>query len=47
MAAIIPDSRRIRVFRDTKALETWMRAHRDEAPELWIKFHKMGSQKTR
>jgi len=30
-------------FATPKALETWMRAHHDKQPELWIKIHKKGS----
>jgi uncharacterized protein YdeI (YjbR/CyaY-like superfamily) len=33
----------MRSFKDVKALETWMRAHHDKAPELWIKVHKKDS----
>ncbi len=43
MAAVIPDKKRIRAFASTKALETWMRAHHDKDPELWIKIHKKDS----
>lgn len=44
MAAVIPDKKRIRPFASQKALETWMRAHHDKEPELWIKIHKKGSK---
>ena len=30
-------------FATPKALESWMRAHHDTQPELWIKIHKKGS----
>jgi uncharacterized protein YdeI (YjbR/CyaY-like superfamily) len=40
---VIPDQKRIRAFETQKALETWMRAHHDKAPELWLKFHKKDS----
>ena len=30
-------------FATPKALESWMRAHHDKQPELWIKIHKKGS----
>lgn len=43
MAAVIPDAKRIRAFADTKALESWMRANHDKAPELWLKVHKKDS----
>jgi len=32
-----------RSFATLKALESWMRAHHDTQPELWIKIHKKGS----
>lgn len=40
---MVPDTRRIKSFASVKALETWMRANHDKAPELWIKVHKKGS----
>jgi uncharacterized protein YdeI (YjbR/CyaY-like superfamily) len=43
MAAVVPDQKRIRAFASLKALETWMRAHHDDWPELWIKIHKKDS----
>lgn len=43
MAAVIPDKKRTRSFASAKALETWMRAHHDREPELWIKIHKKDS----
>ncbi len=43
MAAVVPDNARIRTFADAKAFETWMRAHHDQWPELWIKIHKKDS----
>ncbi len=43
MTAVIPDKKRIQSFASTKALETWMRAHHDKWPELWIKIHKKDS----
>lgn len=43
MAAVIPDKKRIRPFASPEALETWMRAHHDREPELWIKVHKKDS----
>ena len=30
-------------FATPKTLESWMRAHHDTQPELWIKIHKKGS----
>jgi len=38
-----PSKSRTRAFASVEALETWMRAHHDEAPELWIKIHKKDS----
>jgi uncharacterized protein YdeI (YjbR/CyaY-like superfamily) len=43
MAAVVPDKKHIRPFKDVKALETWMRANHDKAPELWLKVHKKAS----
>jgi uncharacterized protein YdeI (YjbR/CyaY-like superfamily) len=43
MAAVIPDKKHIKSFASSDALETWMRANHDEAPELWLKIHKKGS----
>jgi uncharacterized protein YdeI (YjbR/CyaY-like superfamily) len=43
MAAVIPDKKWILPFADTRALEAWMRAHHDKAPELWLKIHKKDS----
>ena len=33
----------MRSFATPKALETWMRANHDKAPELWLKVHKKDS----
>jgi uncharacterized protein YdeI (YjbR/CyaY-like superfamily) len=43
VAAVVPDKKRIRAFASHKVLETWMRAHHDKWPELWLKIHKKGS----
>lgn len=43
MAAVTPDPRRIRSFRNQKAFETWLRANHDREPELWLKIHKKAS----
>jgi uncharacterized protein YdeI (YjbR/CyaY-like superfamily) len=40
---VVPDPKRIKSFASIKALETWMRANHDRAPELWIKIHKKDS----
>lgn len=41
--SVVPDKKHTRAFASTKALETWMRANHDKAPELWIKIHKKDS----
>jgi uncharacterized protein YdeI (YjbR/CyaY-like superfamily) len=38
-----PDVKHIRTFKSRRALETWMRARHDTAPELWLKIHKKDS----
>jgi len=43
MAAVVPDPKRIRSFRDQRAFETWLRAHHDREPELWLKIYKKDS----
>src|SRR3982751_2530692 len=43
MAPMTPDPRRIKSFRTAAALEAWLAAHHDSAPELWLKIHKKGS----
>lgn len=43
MAAVIPDPDRIGEFPDAPSFETWLAAHFDRAPELWLKIHKKGS----
>ncbi|HUQ09229.1 MAG TPA: YdeI/OmpD-associated family protein [Steroidobacteraceae bacterium] len=43
MAAVVPDSKAIRAFANTRALEAWMRANHAKAPELWLKVHKKNS----
>ncbi|MEO8064553.1 MAG: YdeI/OmpD-associated family protein [Pseudomonadota bacterium] len=43
MAAVVPDKKRIRPFASDEALETWLRAHHDKEPELWLKIHKKDS----
>jgi uncharacterized protein YdeI (YjbR/CyaY-like superfamily) len=37
------DPKHTRPFATRQALETWMRANHDQAPELWIKIHKKDS----
>ncbi|MEO8313850.1 MAG: YdeI/OmpD-associated family protein [Pseudomonadota bacterium] len=41
--AVIPNKKRIKPFASQEALETWMRSHHDQEPELWIKIHKKDS----
>jgi uncharacterized protein YdeI (YjbR/CyaY-like superfamily) len=43
MAPVVPDPRRIKAFASEAAFETWLAAHHDTEPELWIKVHKKGS----
>ena len=43
MAPVVPDPRRIKVFRDQAAFEAWLAKHHDREPELWIKIHKKAS----
>jgi uncharacterized protein YdeI (YjbR/CyaY-like superfamily) len=43
MAPVIPDPRRIKTFESVKAFETWLAAHHDTEPEVWLKIHKKAS----
>jgi len=43
MVAVVPNKRRIKPFASQAALETWLRAHHDVEPELWLKIHKKDS----
>lgn len=43
MAPVIPDPRRIKTFASEAAFETWLAAHHDSEPEIWIKIHKKSS----
>lgn len=43
MAAVVPNPKHIRRFASSRALETWMRANHQKAPELWLMIHKKGS----
>jgi uncharacterized protein YdeI (YjbR/CyaY-like superfamily) len=43
MAAVVPDPRRIRTFESEEAFESWLAAHHDTEPEVWIKIHKKAS----
>jgi uncharacterized protein YdeI (YjbR/CyaY-like superfamily) len=43
MAPVLPDPRRVHVFVDAAAFETWLAAHHETEPEVWIKVHKKAS----
>lgn len=43
MAAVVPDPKRIKSFRDAAAFEKWLAVHHDDWPELWLKIHKKAS----
>jgi uncharacterized protein YdeI (YjbR/CyaY-like superfamily) len=43
MASVVPDPRRIKSFESASAFESWLSAHHDSEPEVWIKIHKKGS----
>jgi uncharacterized protein YdeI (YjbR/CyaY-like superfamily) len=43
IAPVVPDPRRIKVFANEAAFETWLGAHHDVEPEVWIKVHKRSS----
>jgi uncharacterized protein YdeI (YjbR/CyaY-like superfamily) len=43
MPATTPDPDQLKTFRDSKALETWMRRNHATVPELWIRVYKKGS----
>lgn len=43
MAAVTPNPDRIRDFASLQAFETWLAAHHDSEPELWLKIHKKDS----
>lgn len=43
MAPVTPDPRRILSFESEAAFESWLSAHHDKWPEVWIKLHKKGS----
>jgi uncharacterized protein YdeI (YjbR/CyaY-like superfamily) len=40
---VIPNPRRIKTFATEAAFETWLAAHHDTQPEVWIKIHKRSS----
>ena len=43
IAPVVPHPRRIKVFATESAFETWLRAHHDVEPEVWVKVHKKSS----
>src|SRR5688572_33413878 len=43
MVPVVPDPRRIKTFADAAEFETWLAAHHDSEPEVWIKVHKKAS----
>jgi len=43
MAPVVPDPRRIETFASEVAFGTWLAAHHDSEPEVWIKIHKKSS----
>jgi uncharacterized protein YdeI (YjbR/CyaY-like superfamily) len=46
MAPVVPDTRRIKTFESEAEFETWLAAHHDTEPEVWIKIHKKSSRLT-
>ena len=43
MAAVKPNVKKIKAFRDAEAFEAWLRANHDRETEIWIKIHKKDS----
>jgi uncharacterized protein YdeI (YjbR/CyaY-like superfamily) len=43
MAAVVPDPKNIRAFKDSTAFETWLASNHDKKTELWCKLHKKNS----
>lgn len=43
MPPVKPAPKKVRVFRDADAFETWLRANHDSQSEIWIKIHKKSS----
>ena len=43
MAPVVPETRRIKTFKSPADFETWLAAHHDTEPEVWIKIHKKSS----
>src|SRR6187431_803166 len=46
MAAITPDPRKIKSFRDQSAFERWLLANHARETELWLKIHKKHTGKS-
>src|SRR5262245_16724555 len=44
MAPVVPDARRVKTFKSEAAFETWLAAHHDTEPEVWIKIHKKSTR---
>ena len=45
MPAIEVDPRRVREFVDAQAFHDWLAEHHASEPEVWIKVHKVGSER--
>jgi uncharacterized protein YdeI (YjbR/CyaY-like superfamily) len=43
MAPVTIDPRKVREFADEQSFYDWLAAHHDQADEVWIKIHKVGS----
>jgi len=43
MPAALPHARRVKTFESEAAFETWLAAHHDTEPDVWIKIHKRSS----
>lgn len=43
MASITVDPAKVHEFRDEQSFHDWLAAHHDQADEVWIKIHKVGS----
>ena len=43
MPPIVPHPRRIKTFATEAAFQSWLAAHHDTEPEIWIKIHKKAS----
>jgi len=43
MAPVVPDPKKIKVFKSEEAFETWMRANHARETEIWLRIYKKGS----